>query len=88
MEYRMNQAMIDEYKIKMQKDEKSKMTIEKYVRDIQKFLGFVGENTVFDKEKVIAYKQQLIDQYAPASVNSMLAAMNSFLRNQGGMNAL
>lgn len=35
------------------------------------------------KEETIAYKQYLIGKYAPASINSMLAALNQFLHYIG-----
>ena len=35
------------------------------------------------KERVISYKHWLTERYAPASVNSMLAALNGFLRYAG-----
>ena len=63
--------------------EKSPVTIEKYRRDINRFMAFTGRNPV-TKELVIAYKQMLIEQqYAIASINSMLASINGFLKFLG-----
>ncbi len=59
--------------------ERSKNTIEKYVRDIKVFFDFMEKRSV-NKENVLEYKNHLISNYAPASVNSMLAALNSFLK--------
>lgn len=65
-------------------EEKSSATIEKYLRDIRHFLSFLSEflkETVIKKEHVIAYKTYLSEQgYAPVSINSMLVAINGFLR--------
>ena len=83
MGYIINQAAIEKFQKKMQAEEKSKATIEKYVRDLKTFQEYVGENAVFSKATVIAYKQHLISKYAVASVNSMLAAVNSFFRENG-----
>ena len=59
--------------------EKSAKTIEKYIRDCLKFVGFV-DGTPLTKETVIAYKQQLVEQgYSVRSVNSMVVAVNCFL---------
>jgi len=83
MEHKISLTLLDEFKEKMKKNEKSMATIEKYQRDIQTFVSFVGENAVVNKEMVIDYKQHLLEQYAPASVNSMLAAVNNFFKENG-----
>lgn len=57
--------------------------MEKYVRDVRKFLSFLSElpkETPISKEHTMAYKEYLAGEYAPASVNSMLTALNLFLR--------
>lgn len=59
-------------------EEKSHATIEKYVRDVRSFLLWCGEREL-SKEVVLGYKGQLVESYAPASVNSMLASVNCFL---------
>ena len=64
-------------------EEKSGATVEKYLRDIRAFSGFVGGQKV-TKEVVMAYKQSLLEKgYAVRSINSMLASLNSFLNFQG-----
>lgn len=60
-------------------EEKSKATIEKYMRDIQKFLDFL-DGRKLTKEETIAYKNHLAVNYAPTSTNSMLVALNVFMR--------
>ncbi|MBQ6852443.1 MAG: tyrosine-type recombinase/integrase [Oscillospiraceae bacterium] len=60
-------------------EEKSAATVEKYLRDTRTFLGFAN-GAVITKELTLAYKSFLQEQhYALRSVNSMLAALNSFL---------
>ena len=59
--------------------EKSAATIEKYIRDVRGFLAFLAGQHI-SKAAVIAYKECLAAHYAPASVNSMLIAVNRFLR--------
>ena len=57
----------------LRQEEKSDITIEKYLRDVTKFSKFVGCNNV-TKETVIEYKKFLIESgYAIRSINSMLA---------------
>lgn len=60
-------------------EEKSKATIEKYQRDVKAFFSFVMEKQV-EKSHVLAYKEHLKGNYAVASANSMLAALNAFFR--------
>ena len=47
------------------------------------FLKYAGEGASLTKEVVVSYKQYLADNYAVASANSMLAALNVFLRFLG-----
>ena len=53
--------------------------MDKYLRDVRCFYAFLGHKPA-DKSEILAYKEQLTQQYAPASVNSMLVALNCFLR--------
>ena len=59
-------------------EEKSKATIEKYVRDIRRFMLF--SRNLIDKKTVLEYKEKLRDEYAVSSANSMIAAINCFLK--------
>ncbi|WP_238726689.1 tyrosine-type recombinase/integrase [Diplocloster modestus] len=72
--------MIDltDYKIYLRREERSVNTIEKYIRDLKAFFSFLG-NRELCKEVVVNWKGHLSKTYAPASVNSMLASVNSFL---------
>lgn len=64
--------------------EKSRATIEKYMRDLEKLETFLGGETL-DKEQLIAYKNRLQEggRYKAASINSFLAAANYFCRAMG-----
>lgn len=64
-------------------NEKSKNTIEKYIRDIKKFMCYVCGNQV-DKKQTMLFKQYLLENgYAHSSINSMLASLNSFFEYVG-----
>ena len=63
-------------------EEKSAATVEKYRRDIRSFFMFLSDRRI-SKEETVAYKEYLAGRYAPASVNSMLIALNCFLRFSG-----
>lgn len=63
-------------------EEKSAATIAKYMHDVGHFVCYVGSRAV-EKEIVLAYKNELAQTYAVTSANSMLAAVNAFLKHVG-----
>lgn len=69
--------LISSFKTYLLNEEKSTITIEKYIRDVIAFNTWLGEKNV-DKMTVLEYKKTLIENYAPASVNSILSSLNSF----------
>ena len=60
-------------------EERSKATVEKYMRDVRAFLAYATEEKL-DRQTVLNYKSKLGESYAIASANSMIAALNCFLR--------
>lgn len=71
------QKLIEEFKIFLISEEKSEATVEKYIRDICAFWGWLcGKNV--DKTAVLEYKAYLVENYKPTSVNSVLSSLNSF----------
>ena len=70
---------LKELESRMRLEEKSEATIEKYMRDIKRFLQFAGDKPI-DKELVIEYKKRVGENYAVASANSMIAAVNYYLK--------
>ncbi len=69
---------LKEYEAYLQDEERSRATVEKYIRDVKRFLGFLSGDLGIEKEKVREYKEMLREQYKITSANSMLAAMNNF----------
>lgn len=64
MEKRIIAGLIKAYSRHLNLEEKSKLTIEKYLRDVMAFSMFIKEKEV-TKESVIEYKHRLIeDGYA------------------------
>ena len=63
----------------LRENEKSAATVEKYMHDVRVFCSFVG-NRAIDKQLLLEYKAYLGERYAVASANSMLAALNAYLR--------
>ena len=70
------------YRIYLQSAEKSQNTLDKYMRDVHKFVVWTDEQDV-TKDCVVAYKKYLEQNYKPDSVNSMLVALNGFFVYMG-----
>ncbi len=79
METAMDILDIKAYSSFLKSEERSQRTIDKYVRDIEKFYQFMQEDNCITKEKVVEFKSMLSDNYQTSSVNSILAAVNGFL---------
>lgn len=65
-------------------EEREEGTIEKYLRDARRFLGWISGEYPSDsagwKEKAIQWKEYLCgEKYSPTTINSMLAAVNKLL---------
>ncbi len=73
---------LEEFLAHLQNEERSEATVAKYRRDVLRFFHSLppGEDRSFTKAAVLRYKDSLPAQYRPASANSMLAALNQFLR--------
>ena len=68
---------IEKFDRYLKSEERASATIEKYIRDVRAFSVWLGEEE-FDKSAVLSYKNYLIENYSPASVNSMLSSLNGF----------
>ena len=68
---------IAHYAAYLQEQERAKNTVKKYVHDLHGFMAFLNGQPI-TKGGVIAWKEHLADTYTPATVNSMLAAVNGF----------
>lgn len=75
-------SILAAYKEYLISEERSPATIEKYIRDVAAFAEYVQMSEI-TKDAVLAYKRQIMQNYAARSVNSMLSSINSlfaFLR--------
>lgn len=59
--------------------ENASATIRKYITDIRTFYSYLGDNKQINKQRILLYKEWLMEHYAITSVNSMLVALNQFL---------
>ncbi len=80
--FKLSNELLQKYEKELVEEEKSNATISKYMYDIQCFKHFINERAV-QKSLVLDYKNVLKGKYALTSVNSKLAALNSFLRFSG-----
>lgn len=80
MEHYIDEEKITCFEHLLIEDEKCAATRDKYVRDVRKLLAYAGESGRITKEIMIAYKQYLVERYAVATVNGILASVNSFLK--------
>ncbi len=75
-EYYLTKEKIDAFASMLYQAEKSKATIEKYLRSIRMFSQYLAGNPV-NKSAAITWKEQLQQQnnYAPSTVNAALAPL-------------
>lgn len=69
--------LIQNFKNYLWEEEKSKATIEKYIRDITALAVWLDSRET-DKTAVLEYKEKIRAEYAARSVNSIISSMNSF----------
>ncbi len=74
--------MIRTFGVELKNDEKSIATVTKYLHDIKYFAEFANGRQI-DKSLTLTYKAALEKDYAIASANSMIAALNAFLKFMG-----
>lgn len=79
----LNKEMISEFERYLYEQERSRATIDKYVRDLKKLFSYLSEDLELNKDKMIQFKQELTNHYKATSINSILAAVNHFLEFVG-----
>ena len=74
-----NEKMVEDFLNYLTEEERSEATVEKYKRDVWKFIRYLDDEPEITRETVLNYKKTLIEGYQVSSANSMLAALNQFL---------
>lgn len=74
----LTQKIINNFKNFLIQEEKSTITIDKYIHDVRAFMDYANGSDI-TKNIVLAYKKELVSKYAVRSVNSKLASVNSLL---------
>lgn len=77
-----NEICIEQYLTYLKEQERSSATVQKYQYDLYSILSFLQGRTL-TKLELINWKQNLISEYAPTSVNTKLAAVNGYLQFMG-----
>ena len=72
---------IAQYGVYLREQERSAATIEKYTRALERFYAWLLEEKYVDKLRLVAYKEVLEKNYAPAGANAEIAAINGFCRH-------
>lgn len=71
-------ALIEKYAARLREEERCEATIRKYVHDLGALAEFLAGRAV-SKGLLLEWKEALVGRFAPASVNSKIAAVNGFL---------
>jgi site-specific recombinase XerD len=81
---KITEELLEQYKVSLCEQEKSEVTIQKYMRDLRKLMEYAG-NRRLSKLLVIEYKEYLRNgkQYKTSSINSFLVAANRFFEYMG-----
>ena len=77
-----NAILMGHYLDYLKEQERSAATLSKYAHDLAAFCAYL-QDAALTKAALIDWKQSLLAQYAPATVNSMLAVVNGYLRFMG-----
>lgn len=81
--HRITQRDLRQFKLSLEERERSAGTVAKYLRDVRAFFRF-GGTPVVSRALLCRWKASLCRRgYAPTTVNSMVAAVNSFLDFKG-----
>lgn len=77
MEKHVTPKELSDFARRLREDERSASTIENYLRHIRAFTAWAGERPV-TKDLAAAWKEYLVAQYRPGTVNTMLVSLNRF----------
>ncbi len=73
-----NDEVFSGFLAELEAEERKPATIEKYARDVGRFLSDMGEGEL-TRETVAAWRDGLLDTLTATSVNSMVSAVNRYL---------
>lgn len=80
---KLSMDMVSEFKKHLVAEDLAASTVQKYERDLTAFAAWAKDQEI-TKELVVQWRETLVsEKYAPATVNSMLAAVNTFFKFVG-----
>ena len=83
-QYKLTAEQIAAYGAYLRQEDRARGTVEKYLRDLAAFARWLGSETV-SREAPADWKRHLLSRRcAPATINSMLASLNSFSASWAG----
>ena len=82
MSHYLTQKSIADFENDLKENERSNLTVSKYIHDIESFKTFLDGREI-TKLLVLEYKTTLANKYAKSSANSMLATINSYFHFMG-----
>ena len=82
MRKKCRKGSLEDYRAYLKSRDMKPNTVEKYIRDIRKFLVFIQTDKL-DHDAVVRYREYLLSRYKDTSTNSMLVALNGYLKYIG-----
>lgn len=83
MKHRIEEDDVKQFTEMLREQEKSRATIETYTRSVNSLRSWIGKDSEFDKNSVIAFKAQLRERYKLNTANTYIASLNSFFKFMG-----
>lgn len=75
-------AQIEKFREELIENEKAEATLEKYMKEIQRFAAYLGGRALV-KAELLAYRKQLLERYQIRTVNGKLTVIRMFLKSIG-----
>ena len=79
MRKKLNGYEIESFAAYLRREERSEGTVSSYLANVHAFAKWLGDGHI-TKEAMVAWKDELAQHYAPATVNVKLAAVNAFFK--------
>ena len=78
MNNRITEASVAAFAAHLRREERSESTVEKYCRALASLRRELPRQGALDRPALLAWKRGVAQRYSPATVNTMIAAVNSY----------
>lgn len=82
MNKKIMEVRLASFEQQMRENERAEATIRKYVKEVRRFLAYLGMRRP-EKSEVLSYREAMLKTCSPGTVNGKLSAVNAFLRFAG-----